>query len=107
MKWKVALKESVIDDLKHFGKKQHRAILKQVIAILEKKPLEESRNLKVLRPNAMAERELRLFGKYRVLFNVSQPEQTVTVLVVGEKKGNALYVRGKEFRAHHEDHPAE
>lgn len=33
--------------------------------------------------------------------------ETVTTLLVGEKQGNTLLVQGKEFTAHHEDHPAE
>lgn len=48
----------------------------------------------------MAERELRLFGRYRVLFTVAEAEATVTIVLVGEKRGNSLYVQGKRITAH-------
>ena len=63
--------------------------------------------MKTLRPNPVAQRELRLFGKYRVLFNVDQEQEEVTIILVGEKRGSALLVRGQEFTAHHESDPAE
>ena len=55
----------------------------------------------------MAGRELRLFGKYRVLFNVDEPERLVTIVLVGEKRGNVLIVQGKEFSGHHESDSTE
>jgi hypothetical protein len=60
-----------------------------------------------LRPNPVAERELRLSGKYHVLFNVDEEKQTATIILVGEKRGNALVVRGEKFEAHDESNPAE
>ena len=48
----------------------------------------------------IAERELRLFGRYRVLFTVAEAEATVTIVLVGEKRGNSLYVQGKRIAAH-------
>lgn len=70
-------------------------------------PVAETKQMKTLRPNPVAQRELRLFGKYRVLFNVDAKAQQVTIVLVGEKRGEALIVRGAEFREHHEDHPPE
>ena len=63
--------------------------------------------MKTLRLNPVAQRELRLFGKYRVLFNVDRESREVTIIMVGEKRGNSLFVRGREFTAHHESHPPE
>ena len=63
--------------------------------------------MKTLRPNPVAGRELRLFGRYRVLFNVDEPAQVVTIVLVGEKRGQALIVQGEEFTEHHESHSAE
>jgi prevent-host-death family protein len=65
--WTVVLKESVIDDLRWFGRKNGRIILREMLAILAENPVRETRNMKTLRPNPFAQRELRLFGKYRVL----------------------------------------
>ena len=63
--------------------------------------------MKTLRPNRFAGRELRLFGKYRVLFNVDAKREEVTIVLVGEKRGTALLVQGELFTEHHEDHPTE
>jgi hypothetical protein len=70
-------------------------------------PLKESQSMKTLRPNPAAQRGLRLFGKYRVLFNVDEEREEVTIILVGEKRGSTLLVRGQEFTAHHESHPAQ
>lgn len=65
-------------------------------------PLVETQHMKTLRPNATAQRELRLFGKYRILFNVDPAEELVTIVVVGEKQGETLVVQGKRFTAPYE-----
>ena len=107
MAWTVELKESVIEDLRWFGRKDSRVLLNTAVERLAADPLAETRNLKTLRPNRIAQRELRGGGKYRVLFNVDADAQVVTIVLVGEKRGEALLVRGEEFTEHHEDHPAE
>ena len=103
MSWTVGLKESVIDDLRHFGRKHGRTLLKEAEQHLTADPLQESRNMKTLRTNPVAERELRLFGKYRVLFNVDEADEEVTIILVGEKRGNSLFVQGEEFTGHESD----
>jgi mRNA-degrading endonuclease RelE of RelBE toxin-antitoxin system len=107
MAWKVALKESVLEDLRWFGRKVGRQLLEAAESHLSDDPLAETRNMKTLRPNPVAQRELRLSGKYRVLFSIDEGEETVTIVLVGEKEGNALVVQGKEYTAHHEDHSAD
>src|SRR3954468_12416791 len=98
MAWTVVLKESVIDDLRWFGRKDGRLLLAATEERLADDPTAETRNLKTLRPNPVAQRELRLFGKYRVLFNVDPETEVVMVVLVGEKRGDALLVRGEEYR---------
>src|SRR5262245_46501766 len=107
MVWKVALARSVIGDLQWFGRKEGRKVLQAAQERLATDPQEDSRNMKSLRPNPVAQRELRLFGNYRLLFNLSESAQTVTIVLAGEKRGNALLVRGKEFQKHHESDPLE
>jgi mRNA-degrading endonuclease RelE of RelBE toxin-antitoxin system len=107
MPWTVELKQSVIDDLRWFGKRDGRRILNESLNRLEEDPLVESHQIKTLRANPMAGRELRLFGKYRVLFNVDELAQLVTIVLIGEKRGNSLIVQGEEFTEHHESDPAE
>jgi len=98
--WTVSLRESVIDDLRALGRKQGRAVLKEATARLSSDPLATTRQLKSLRPNPVVHRELRLFGRYRVLFSIDETEMTITIVLVGEKRGNSLYVQGKRFTAH-------
>jgi mRNA-degrading endonuclease RelE of RelBE toxin-antitoxin system len=93
--WTVSLRESVIDDLKASGRKQGRVVLKEATIRLSSDPLATRRHLKSLRPNPVAHRELRLFGRYRVLFSVDETEMTVTIVLIGEKRRNSLYVQVK------------
>mgnify|MGYP002626049762 CR=1 FL=1 len=103
MSWAIVLKESVTEDLRWLGKAEGRMVLDEAIDRLSDDPLAETRNMKTLRPNPIAERELRLFGKYRVLFNVDEPNSEVTIVLVGEKRGTSLFVQGEEFTHHHEN----
>ncbi len=103
MSWTIELKESVIDDLRWFGTRDGRMLLKEAEQHLSSDPLLESRNMKTLRPNPIAQRELRLFGKYRILFNVDEANEEVTIILIGEKRGNSLLVQGKEFTGHESD----
>ena len=106
-RWRVVLKESAIDDLRALGRKPGRAVLKEATRRLEADPLAETRHMKTLRPNAVAQRELRLFGRHRVLFNADRPQRRVTIVLAGEKRGDALIVQGRRFTAHHENDSAE
>jgi len=101
--WTVTLKESVVDDLRALGRTRGRAVLKAAAERLASDPLTLTRHLKSLRRNPVAQRELRLFGRYRVLFVIEEAEKTVTIVMVGEKRGNSLYVQGERFTAHESD----
>ncbi len=79
-KWEAVLGESVIDDLRSLGPVASRKVLKEASHLLAEDPQAETRNLKTLRPNPVAERELRLLGKYRVLFNVDVARRQVAIL---------------------------
>ena len=103
MAWHVEIMPSALDDLRWFGRKVGRILLQMAEAILSGNPLAESKNLKTLRPNPVAERELRLSGKYRVLFNVDAVKEIVTIVMVGEKRKNSLFVQGQEFTDHESD----
>ncbi len=105
--WTVSFKESIVDDLRWFGKKNERILLDETARILAENPLAESRNMKSLRPNRVAQRELRLFGKYRVLFDVDEGSREVVIVLFGEKRGERLIVRGEEYTAHHESDPCQ
>ena len=107
MTWIVEVKEAAVEHLRWLGKKTGRLLLQKALDILSENPLAESKHLKTLRPNPMAQKELRVWGKYRVLFSVNEEENRVTIILVGEKRGNKLLVMGEEFSAHHEGNSAE
>jgi len=103
----VEIKEAAVEHLRWFGKKTGRKLLGAALEQLQRDPLAETKNQKDLRPNRIAQRELRLFGKYRVLFSVDEKDRLVTIILVGEKRGNRLLVAGEEFSEHHEGNSVE
>jgi mRNA-degrading endonuclease RelE of RelBE toxin-antitoxin system len=54
-------------------------------------------NNKKLRPNRLAERELRI-DRFRVFYDVDEGNAVVKIETVGHKRGNRLYVGGEEFQ---------
>ena len=83
MSWTVTVNESAIDDLRWFGRKDGRVLLDEADRRLSAEPLAETRSMKTLRPNPVAQRELRLFGKYGGLFNADTESKGVTIVLVG------------------------
>ena len=75
MPWQIQIKESVLGDLQWFGKVKARQLLEESLDLLRHDPLAETKKLRTLRPNPISQREVRLRGKYRVLFNVDESQQ--------------------------------
>ena len=71
-------------------------------ARLQHLPTTPTRAIKRLRPNPLAEFELRV-GDLRVLYN---EESEVVRLVIGRKVGNKLIVEGEAYHGH-QDNPSE
>jgi hypothetical protein len=42
---------------------------------------------------------------FDILYDIAEADRLVNVLVVGEKRGNQLYVLGREYTAHASDRP--
>jgi mRNA-degrading endonuclease RelE of RelBE toxin-antitoxin system len=85
-----------IDDLKLFKKYEQQSIFDQVDEQLLYEPTLETRNRKKLRPNNVAEYELRI-GKFRVFYDVDEPLKIVKIEAIGYKEGSRLFVHGKEY----------
>jgi hypothetical protein len=67
------------------------------IHLVENDPAQVSRNkFQLRRPSAHAERELRL-DDWRVFYTVMNDGELVLVSLIGEKRGNKLFVGGEEF----------
>lgn len=80
--------------------REQRIVEAAVLARLGDRPTTPTVAIKRLRPNPVAEFELRV-GELRVLYDVEADE--VVLLIVGRKVGNALIVGGKEFHEHQAD----
>jgi len=86
-----------IEDLDSFRKFEHRKIIDGIEAQLKYEPAVETRNRKKLRPNDVAEWELRI-GKFRVFYDVYAQVRIVKIEGVGHKKGNRLFMHGEEYK---------
>jgi plasmid stabilization system protein ParE len=73
-----------------------RAIVAAIQEQLSYEPMIGTRNRKRLRPNPLAPWELRI-GKARVFYDVEESAR-VTILAIGTKEGNKLYIEGKEIQ---------
>ena len=69
----------------------------QIDACLKHEPQLETRNNKVLRPNRLAERELRI-DRFRIFYDIDEGKGAVKIEAIGHKRGHRLYVRGEEFQ---------
>lgn len=86
-----------VDDLRMYSKRDRRRITDEIEFCLRHEAGRETRNNKTLRPNRLAERELRV-GRFRVFYDIDAGGALVKIEAVGHKRGNHLYVRGEEFQ---------
>jgi mRNA-degrading endonuclease RelE of RelBE toxin-antitoxin system len=92
--YEIEFTPEAIEDLKSFRKFEQQTIISGIETQLKYEPTVETRNRFRMRPNDVAEWELRI-GRYRVFYNVENDVQIVSIEVVGFKRGNRLFVRGK------------
>jgi mRNA-degrading endonuclease RelE of RelBE toxin-antitoxin system len=83
------------EDLRRFKKRERKIILDGIDDNLRYEPTVETRNRKQMRPNDVAEWELRL-GDFRVLYNVDERVRIVEIQRVGEKRGSRFFFGGIE-----------
>ncbi|RMF67129.1 MAG: type II toxin-antitoxin system RelE/ParE family toxin [Calditrichaeota bacterium] len=83
-----------VADLKSFRKFEQQKIVAGIDSQLRNTPTVETRNRFRMRPNEVAEWELRI-GKYRVFYKVEEDMAIVSIEAIGFKVGNQLFVRGK------------
>jgi mRNA-degrading endonuclease RelE of RelBE toxin-antitoxin system len=66
-------------------------------AQLSDSPAVETRNRKRLRDNPIARWELRS-GHYQIFYEIDETAWQVTIVVVGHKDHNRLFIRGEEVQ---------
>lgn len=103
MSYQITITEDADKQLRSLPARDQRTLEAAISSRLEHQPTTESKAIKRLRPNPLAQFELRA-GNLRALYNVEVEE--VVILIVGRKVGNKLLVEGEEFHGH-QDHPAE
>ena len=82
--------------LRGFTGRQRAAIVAALETQLSHEPFVEGRNRKHLRPNPIAPWELRV-RNMRIFYDVEEPG-VVTILAIGAKRGNRLYIEGEEIQ---------
>ena len=103
MPFNISITEDADRQFRALPVRDQRILEAAILSRLRHQPTIPTKAIKRLRPNPLAEFELRA-GDLRVLYNVEEEE--VVVLIVGRKVGNTLIVEGEEFHGH-QDHPIE
>ncbi len=85
-----------LEDLRLLRAYDQRRILDSVQEQLWHQPAQETRNRKRLRPNELAEWELRS-ATFRIFYDVDEENDLVKIEAVGYKQGNILFVHGEEY----------
>jgi mRNA-degrading endonuclease RelE of RelBE toxin-antitoxin system len=100
MPFKITITEDADRQFRSLPVRDQRILEAAILSRLEHQPTTPTRAIKRLRPNPLAEFELRA-GDLRALYNVEGDE--VIVLIVGRKVGNKLIVEREEFYGHQDD----
>jgi mRNA-degrading endonuclease RelE of RelBE toxin-antitoxin system len=88
------MSEDASKDLSYYRAFERKLITDEVVIQLVDQPDIETHNRKRLGDNPIAQWELKV-GKFRVFYEIDVDGQLVTVVSVGHKEHNALYIRGK------------
>jgi mRNA-degrading endonuclease RelE of RelBE toxin-antitoxin system len=93
--YQIEFTPEAIDDLSAFKKSEQNEILDGITEQLQFEPTAETRNRKRMRPNPVAEWELRI-GRFRVLYNVEEEVKIVSIEAMGIKIDSDLVIRGEK-----------
>ena len=94
--FKIEFTPEALEDIRHFRKRDQKRIIEWVENQLIHQPTQETRNRKKLRPNRVAEWELRV-DKFRIFYDLDEAGRVVKIEAVGYKKGSRLFIHGKEY----------
>jgi mRNA-degrading endonuclease RelE of RelBE toxin-antitoxin system len=85
-----------LEDLQLFRAYEQRQIIESIETQLPYQPTQATRNRKQLRPNDLAEWELRI-DNIRLFYDVDIELSLVKIEAIGYKEGNTLFIRGEEY----------
>lgn len=103
MPFNITISEDADRQYRSLPAREQRILEAAILSRLEREPTKPTKTITRMRPNPLAEFELRA-GDLRALYNVEGNE--VIILIVGRKVGNKLIVEGEEFHGH-QDNPVE
>ncbi len=86
-----------VEDLRSYTKRDRKRIMDEIVSCLKHEPSRVTRNNKRLRPNRLAEWELRV-DRFRVFYDIDEEKEMVKIEAIGYKRGNRLYLRSEEFQ---------
>ncbi len=95
--FQIDVTEEAKGDLSYYTAFERKIMVSEIREQLTHQPHVETKNRKPLRDNPVASWELRV-GKYRVFYEVDETARTVSVVSVGHKEHNVLWIRGKEVQ---------
>jgi len=99
--YEIVLTIEAEDDLRGLRKHDQQLVTNEILSQLTYEPTVETRNRKHLKPNPLAEWELRI-DKFRVFYDVLENEGEIVVRIVkvaaiGYKRGKRLFIHGEEY----------
>ncbi len=94
--FRIVFTPEALEDIRHFRKRDQRRIIEGIENQLIHQPTQETRNRKKLRPNRVAEWELRV-DKFRIFYDLDEAGEVVKIEAVGYKKGSRLFIHGEEY----------
>jgi mRNA-degrading endonuclease RelE of RelBE toxin-antitoxin system len=95
--YQVELAEEAKIDLSSYNAYERKTIVSAIRDQRTNQPTDVTRNRKRLRDNPIARWELRV-DKYRVFYEVQEESRLVTVVAVGYKDHESLFIRGERIQ---------
>jgi len=95
--FRIELAEEARSDLLTYPADKRKGLLTEIRIQLSHQPVIPTKNRKPLRANPVAPWELRV-GRFRVFYEADESSRLVTILAVGHKEHNLLFLRGKEVK---------
>lgn len=102
MPYQIQMTEVAERQFRSMSAREQRILQVAIRSRLLHSPTTPTNAIKQLRPNPIAQFEIRV-GDLRVLYNVEGEE--VIVVLFGQKQGNLLMVEGEEYHEHENDPP--
>ena len=94
--FRIELTPEAVEDLILLRKFDQQQIIAAIERQLSDQADQETHNRKRLRPNQLAEWELRV-GGFRVFYDIDRENAAVKIETIGYKQGSKLFEHGEEF----------